>query len=300
MNVNAALLKFCIEHSDAPNLKETKPPNRDPADYKWLREALDNLETDAEKMKKLLKIITDPQSDRNKIIYSMEELQFYIEDLDNANDLDKIGGIVPIIAKLDDSDSEIRYWAAYLLVTVVQNNPRGQTTVLERGALPKLVLLLESETNNEVLCKILSILSGLLRDHKLAQTKCIEAGVLERVINILERDNVNSKTKMRVVLVLRHWFGHTGHKESLRNENLMKRFASFLSDDDNSLREQTLQTLGEFVNEDSSILHLCNSISLKSIVEAHENKLKNLPLEQRQEHETEIDLCSNLLNALNK
>lgn len=87
-NLPLGLLRFCIEHSDDPsqiaNTDMTRF-HRDPADYEWLAAALGNLESDTDKLKKLVATIQNPSTTEDQVIYSLEGIQYYVEDLDVAN-----------------------------------------------------------------------------------------------------------------------------------------------------------------------------------------------------------------------
>lgn len=84
--IDLALLRFAIQHSDSPNIADTKVR---PEEYEWLREAIKSYETDAQKMQKLLDIAKKDNTDvsEEKRQAALEELQYYIEDLDNATGL---------------------------------------------------------------------------------------------------------------------------------------------------------------------------------------------------------------------
>jgi len=100
LNIPPGLIRFCLEHGDNPEAAVN--PNRDPRDYEWLREALGNLESDYDKMKKIVSKLTELEGKEDeasigRTIVSLEELQYYIEDIDNANELHKMGGLALII-----------------------------------------------------------------------------------------------------------------------------------------------------------------------------------------------------------
>jgi hypothetical protein len=80
--IDLALLRFALQHTDSPNLKDT--PVR-PEDYEWLRAAIASFETDAQKLKKLLELLKkqDGVTEEQKHA-ALEELQLLVEDLDNA------------------------------------------------------------------------------------------------------------------------------------------------------------------------------------------------------------------------
>ncbi|KAM9959908.1 hypothetical protein ACTFIW_007140 [Dictyostelium discoideum] len=179
-DIGPGLLKFCLTHSDSPNLKETVlPEDRDPKDYDWLRQAFDNLEDDAKKMKKLLEIFdeTKPENQslsveerENKYITSLETLQFYIEDIDNAGDFIKIGGI-PVLIKLltplsgsgsSSGGDKVRADAATCLSTITQSEETIQAYLHSLGVLDLAVKQLQKEINPLVREKFLSLISSLL------------------------------------------------------------------------------------------------------------------------------------------
>jgi hypothetical protein len=84
-SIDAGLLRFCLKHSDGGNLTETQLPQRDEADYAWLRAALNDLQTDVDRMKKLVEMLRSPESSITDKATALEELQYLIEDIDNAN-----------------------------------------------------------------------------------------------------------------------------------------------------------------------------------------------------------------------
>ncbi len=88
------LLKFCLEHSGGSSLEEGKVPNRDPADYQWLKEALNNLESDADRMKKLMELLTKEDSSLEDKANYLEELQYLVEDIDNAKGKNRLSMLI--------------------------------------------------------------------------------------------------------------------------------------------------------------------------------------------------------------
>lgn len=83
------LLRFCIEHSDDPanitNL-DLNRFERNPEDYEWLIEALDNLESDSGKALKVIVKLSGGVSE-DEMVDLLENLQYLVEDLDVAKGL---------------------------------------------------------------------------------------------------------------------------------------------------------------------------------------------------------------------
>lgn len=82
--IDFALLKFCLEHNDSPNLQETSFQNRDPSDYDWLRKVMESLPDPVKQMKECIKIV-EHESDETAKLDALEVLQDLVEDIDNAN-----------------------------------------------------------------------------------------------------------------------------------------------------------------------------------------------------------------------
>lgn len=79
--IDLALLRFALQHTDSASLQDFKS-TRDPADYEWLKQVTSD--TDALKMKRLLDVLKREDTTTEQKAVALEELQFYVEDLDNA------------------------------------------------------------------------------------------------------------------------------------------------------------------------------------------------------------------------
>jgi hsp70-interacting protein len=168
--IDKGLLRFCLEHSDGPRHEiPSNIPQRDPADYVWLREALNNLEDDVQKMKRLVEVLKKEDTKDTEKAYALEELQYLVEDIDNAQDLHKIEGYVPVLRLLSSPDTDVRRWATWVISTCAQNNPWAQQRALEKGTLPRILNLLKTEKDEGVVAKALAAVSALLRENSGAQ-----------------------------------------------------------------------------------------------------------------------------------
>ncbi|KAF2074843.1 hypothetical protein CYY_003869 [Polysphondylium violaceum] len=161
-DIGSGLLKFCLTHSDSPNLQDTVlPVDRDPKDYEWLRQAFDNLEDDAKRMKKILDLIQEEKTTNSMVISSLQQLEFYIEDLDNAGDLIKLGGIPILVNLLESEESGIRAESATCLAIVAQSEPTIQQYYDSIGVLDKCINMLSKETVSICREKYLSLISSI-------------------------------------------------------------------------------------------------------------------------------------------
>eukprot|EP01132_Coremiostelium_polycephalum_P007547 gene7547-9279_t len=162
-DIGAGLLKFCLTHTDSPNLKETVlPADRDPKDYDWLRQAFDNLEDDAKRMKKILELIEKPDVTTEQIITSLEKLVFFIEDLDNSGDFIKIGGLPVLVKLIENKNQEIRSTATGALTILSQNDDNIQTYFKSIGILKLAIRQLNHETVPICREKYLTLISSFV------------------------------------------------------------------------------------------------------------------------------------------
>eukprot|EP01133_Synstelium_polycarpum_P012006 gene12006-14035_t len=162
-DIGPGLLKFCLTHSDSPNLKESLTIERDPKDYEWLRQAFDDLEDDAKRMKKLNEVFADAASTETQLATALEKLEFFLEDLDNSGDYIKIGGIPLLIALMcDNASAEVRAKATNCLSILTQNEETIQNYFVSIGVLDRASKLLARETSPLCREKLLSLTSSVL------------------------------------------------------------------------------------------------------------------------------------------
>ncbi|KAJ6695143.1 ARM REPEAT SUPERFAMILY PROTEIN [Salix koriyanagi] len=99
-----------------------------------------------------------PASELQKRQLEIKELLILVEPLDNANDLNKLGGLAIVIQELNHPDPGTRRLSAWVLGKACQNNPVAQKQILELGALTKLIKmeLFYAEAGDAMLQEILS------------------------------------------------------------------------------------------------------------------------------------------------
>lgn len=136
-DIDKGLLKFCLEYGKLPEGTESSLEKRDPADYKWLREALESVEDDGKKMIRLVKELEDDKDAASaKICVILEEIQAIIEDVENANDLMKIPNSLVLVFKMCSHEApKVRGDACWIISTIASNNQSGQARLLASGAL---------------------------------------------------------------------------------------------------------------------------------------------------------------------
>lgn len=79
--------------------------------------------------------------------------------LTNTSDLHSIGGLLPLLGYLRNSNPGIRAIAADVVTTIVQNNPKSQQLVMEASGLEPLLSNLSSDPDVTVRSKALGAIS---------------------------------------------------------------------------------------------------------------------------------------------
>ncbi|GAB2235401.1 hypothetical protein Drorol1_Dr00025825 [Drosera rotundifolia] len=166
------ILQWAIGHSDPAKLKETAQNvhrtspdelKKRQAELKELMEGL-RMPSDAEMMKIAIDDLSNSSLSFSDRVRALEELLILVEPIDNANDLNKLGGLVAVIKELDNVEWEIRKLSAWVLGKASQNNPVVQDQVLQLGALKKLIMMVKSNFVEEA-TKALYAVSALIRNN---------------------------------------------------------------------------------------------------------------------------------------
>ncbi|KAH0864945.1 hypothetical protein HID58_082156 [Brassica napus] len=137
------LLKWSLSHSDGAS--PSRPLSEE--DRQWFMEAMQGHTIDSiSRMKQISQIMKMPEHlldsqgvTTDDLEGMLDELQEHVESIDLANDLHSIGGLVPLLSYLKNSNAKIRAKAADVLTTVVQNNPRSQQLVMEANGFEPLL-----------------------------------------------------------------------------------------------------------------------------------------------------------------
>lgn len=126
-----------VSSTTTPSTTTTTPQ---PIDKKWL-DAM--LRTDASKMKALIDIFNSKESPIEEKLIVLQELEFFVQNIDNANDLhhSSVNALVPILNALERNEDnmerfgshfkDVRMRCAWILATALQNNPKLKQQVME-------------------------------------------------------------------------------------------------------------------------------------------------------------------------
>jgi hypothetical protein len=163
------LLSWGIRNSDPAELKRRADAGEThqltPLDKEML-EMLLGQPTVAQMRAGLAKLEPEPlhqEGGEEAALDALEELEFHCEDLDNANDLVKIGGLATLLQVCDSAGAEVKEAACGVLAAGMQNNPPFQQASVALGVPAALLRLLDASQPLPVRRKALYALSALLR-----------------------------------------------------------------------------------------------------------------------------------------
>jgi len=111
--------------------------------------------------------------------HALDELEYYVHQIDNARDLDSIGGLFLVIKLMNSTEPSLASRAAYVLGSATQSNPKVQQAALKLRALPLLLRLLSKHEPMAVRKKAMYALSSLIRLFPVGQRDFLKLNGLE-------------------------------------------------------------------------------------------------------------------------
>ncbi|KAK9134473.1 hypothetical protein Syun_013803 [Stephania yunnanensis] len=166
------MLQWAISHSDHAKLRNTAQNSQHLSanDLKKRQEDIKELmnqlkvPSDAQLMQIALNDLNNASISSEERHRVLEEILVFVESIDNANDLHKLGVLTVIVQALESSDNETRIRSAWILGKASQNNPVVQKQILNLGALAKLMEMVNSNGVEEA-SKALYAVSALIRNN---------------------------------------------------------------------------------------------------------------------------------------
>lgn len=250
------MLQWAIGHSDPTKLKETAKSVQRLSDDELkkrqmeIQELMEKLRmpSDAELMKTAIDDLNNSSISFEDCLRALEELLILVEPIDNANDLNKLGGLAAVIKQLDHDEPDVRKLAAWVLGKASQNNPIVQQQVLDFGILAKLMKMVRSDVVEEA-TKALYTVSALIRDNLYGQEKFYaEAGDM-MLKDILSNSTFDIRLRRKCVSLIGDMVecqlenAVTAELPFFSDQSFLKAIVDLTSSDDLDLREKTLAAI---------------------------------------------------------
>lgn len=169
-----SLLKWSVENSDAS--LSTNPASQ-PSTRGLNAETLSALlggPSDADLMRDAMQAICSPDISLADKMTAFDNLEQLIENLDNANNMEPLGLWTPLLAQLDNAESDMRRMAAWCVGTAVQNNAKSQERLLAMDGVRKLAELVVGEGDRAVRKKYVYALSSGMRNYQPAVNEAVK------------------------------------------------------------------------------------------------------------------------------
>ncbi|XP_037432811.1 hsp70 nucleotide exchange factor FES1-like [Triticum dicoccoides] len=296
-----SMLQWAIGNSDPGRLKEEAADVQKLSEDELLKrrhEIKDLMEklkmpSDADLMKIAIADLNNASISLEDRQRALQELLILVEPIDNANDLDKIGGLVPVIQDLNNANEEIRITSAWILGTASQNNALVQSQILGYGALARLVKMGYSTSAKEA-AKAMYAISALIRNNVNGQ----EAFALENgnamLQHILGSNGVDLRLQKKAVFLITDLAdfqlnsGNSG-LTFLSERVLLKSVTDMLSKFDLDLQEKVLLAIRSLLKLPSTDATDLESCGLDSVLYRLGVQLEELPSDEQKEYAGEVD-----------
>ncbi|KAG2642593.1 hsp70 nucleotide exchange factor FES1-like isoform X1 [Panicum virgatum] len=247
-----SMLQWAIGNSDPDKLREKAAELetlsadellKRQMEIKELMEKL-KMPSDAELMKTAIADLHNSSVSLEERQRALQELLVLVEPIDNANDLEKLGGLIPLIQELNNADEGIRTTSAWVLGKASQNNVLVQNQILGYGALKRLVNMGYSSSAAEA-AKALYAISSLIRDNAHGQELFLSENGYAMLQHILSTDGNNVRLQKKVVSLLAYVTDFqlsTGKSQAsfLSNHLFIKSVVDMISVPDIDLQEKAL------------------------------------------------------------
>ncbi|XP_051058232.1 nucleotide exchange factor SIL1 isoform X2 [Phodopus roborovskii] len=159
------------------------------------------LETDMQIMVRLINKFNSSSSSLEEKVAALFDLEYYVHQMDNAQDLLSFGGLQVVINGLNSTEPLVKEYAAFVLGAAFSSNPKVQVEAMEGGALQKLLVILATEQPLSAKKKVLFALCSLLRHFPYAQQQFLKLGGLQ-VLRALVQERSAKVLAVRVVTLL--------------------------------------------------------------------------------------------------
>ncbi|XP_050438577.1 uncharacterized protein LOC126844428 isoform X2 [Adelges cooleyi] len=149
-----------------------------------------------EEMNNSINLLLDTNKSVEEHEYAFDVIEEYTDNIDYANDFQKLGGFQVFTPGLKSQHSTVRCKTAELIATLVQHNPYCQDKFMEEPSYINLLMsLVNTDPVDDVRVKALHALSGLVRHNVSAFWKFIDLGGSNLILEALKSSCNKLKTK---------------------------------------------------------------------------------------------------------
>ncbi|KAI0830296.1 armadillo-type protein [Trametes gibbosa] len=195
------LLRWGLANSDPRGPDQPPPQPRSDLDPGVIDILLGK--PDSELMKEALTVAVDQTKDENDRLQALDNFEMLVEQIDNANNLEKLQMWEPLHSLLTDpnSSTEIQTQVLWVLGTAMQNNPAAQHSYLALSPLRTLLTFLSPTVRSGATrAKAVYTLSGLLKHNAAAVAQMESAGGWDTLRAALQDSDISVRRKVAFLL----------------------------------------------------------------------------------------------------
>ncbi|OBZ74937.1 Hsp70 nucleotide exchange factor FES1 [Grifola frondosa] len=195
------LLRWSIEHSEPHDPNQPPPQPRKDLDPGIIDAILGK--PDAELMKEALAVAVDEKRNEDDRIQALDDFEMLVEQIDNANNLEKLKMWEPLQALLTSPSSSqgIQTQTLWILGTAVQNNPSAQNSYLSLSPLPDLLSFLSPTVKSaKTRSKAVYALSSLLKHSAAAVQQLQDSNGWDVLKGALQDSDITVRRKTAFLL----------------------------------------------------------------------------------------------------
>ncbi|KAK7401249.1 hypothetical protein VNO78_12584 [Psophocarpus tetragonolobus] len=247
------MLQWAISHSDPEKLKESAEAQQQLSASELqkrqieIKEIMEKIKmpSDAELMKIAISDLNNVSTSLEDRHRALQELLELVEPIDNANDLNKLGGLLAVTKELNHPDPGIRTVAAWVLGKASQNNPIVQKQILDLGVLSRLMKMVNSNSVEEA-NKALYAVSALVRNNLASQELFYAEAGGWMVQDILSNATLDIRLRRKAVLLLADLAGYQlenvdrDEPPFFNDQDLLKSVVDLTASTDLDLQEKAL------------------------------------------------------------
>lgn len=276
------------------------PKQVTPEEQKWFQEAMSQYTVDHVGRMRQIKAALDQSAEAADAVQQkenmLEELLDIVDNIDYARDLHTIGGLPTLLGLLQSSHAGIRWRAAEVVATCVQNNPPVQQWFMEGCAMPKLLQLMHDE-DGSCRSKALLALSCLIRLNPLAlEVFRQKRGVPQLVDAVSDKD---TKVQRKALHLLRHVVqAHTPDALIACQLSALHKASSLLSSPDDDTWQAALALLQQLAQQSDAAQQMQQDAELRDQLQHLQSRLQKLQGEDREAVQEELTVCAQLIRLL--
>lgn len=267
---------------------------------RWLEDALRGGMIDLGKRMHEIKATLESQVTEEDIALReqiLDELIEIVESIDHARDLATIGGLGTLLDLMASPYPSLRWRAAEVVATCVQNNADVQEHFMQGGVLPPLLALLQDD---DALCrtKALLAMSCMLRGYGPAQLWLREHDFIVKLCSLLSSADSDPRPKRKCLRIVEYWMRTLPQDaRAVMEGGIASSLAQLVLDEDNDVREGALAVTLELISVQSVKEALQGDAGLQSSVNELGIRLDALGQDDWASVRDEVELIKRLQKA---